>query len=171
LKLYRAPLRLHRLPEYLLDRLSMNKRHRSLSASSSSSSSSSNHPPSRPPSPPSHKLFRTNDPSTSSDSTWTCSLPPTCSSSRESTFSSPAEFEAHHRQFHRIVCHASQTQGGHGKGKERECGCVFPEQRMLDLVRALLSATCQPLRVRRKGEQTDEKLTFVTPPAGLYYPP
>ncbi|BGP26122.1 hypothetical protein JCM10295v2_005065 [Rhodotorula toruloides] len=110
------------------------KRSRSASASSDSLSA--------PPSP-STKVYRSSSPSRSN---WTCTLPPTCDRT-PSTFSTSDTLEAHHRIYHAFVCTAppstfdfaiGQTEKRRYRysedgGRERICGRVFPDERMLGL--------------------------------------
>jgi hypothetical protein len=107
---------------------------RSTSSSSSSSSLST----------PAHKQSRL-PVAEQSGRSWTCSLEPTCSA-KPQHFATARELEAHYARVHELACEAIVNSGGSGgsrpddvKGKGRmqdgRCGCVFPERRLLELVR------------------------------------
>ncbi|BGP09721.1 hypothetical protein JCM10049v2_005594 [Rhodotorula toruloides] len=114
------------------------KRPRSASGSSDSSGSLST-----PPSP-SNKVYRSSSPS---QSQWTCTLPPTCDRTPSTFSSSSSSLEAHHRVYHAFVCTAPPSTFDFAIGKsekkryryredgrrERICGRVFPDERMLQL--------------------------------------
>lgn len=79
-------------------------------------------------------------------SEWTCTLPPTCDRT-PSTFSTSESLETHHRVYHAFVCTAAPPTFDFAIGKsekrrykyrddgrrERICGRVFPDERMLQL--------------------------------------
>ncbi|KAL7411258.1 hypothetical protein BDY24DRAFT_443414 [Mrakia frigida] len=120
------------------------KRPRSISSASSSSSSpaASGSSSRRSLSPPASKLSRLPPSSSSSSPSFTCSLPPTCSSHPVS-FSTAQQAEAHYGKMHALVCDAevgvgraggAVAEGEKGKGKaHRRCGAIFPEKRLMDL--------------------------------------
>jgi hypothetical protein len=119
---------------------------RSRSSSSSSSASTSHSRSSFSPSPgPQTKYHRTITPSTSS--LYTCDSPPTChGQDQQCTFQSLADLETHKERFHRYICEAqvrdkAETAAGEEK-RWKACGKVFPEERLLELVRR---ATCRIL--------------------------
>lgn len=102
-------------------------------------------PPSPSPSPPA-KLSHLPTPRP-----YTCTLPPTCHV-HHTHYHSQYHLERHHDIFHRWVCTASvRVKEDHaedipqsfvaqrGWKKWRECLKVFPEERLLDLVRLCLS--------------------------------
>lgn len=102
-------------------------------------------PPSPSPSPPA-KLSHLPTPRP-----YTCTLPPTCHV-RHTHCQSPYHLGRHHDIFHRWVCTAAvRVRDEHPEhvpegfvaqkgpaSKWRECLKVFPEQRLLDLVRCRL---------------------------------
>lgn len=131
------------------------KRRRSASVSSDSSvdsaasvagsSGSSHRSSSSSLSTPAHKQTRQLSAEVS-DCKWTCSLAPTCSA-KPQTFPTARELETHYARVHELVCEAPVVGSGpdvKGKGRTKDgcCGCVFPEERFLELVRQ----TFQPLR-------------------------
>ena len=54
-----------------------------------------------------------------------CTLPPTCNH-KPAAIANTAELERHYAKYHAHVC------------EEQSCGCVFPEARLLSLVRRLV---------------------------------
>lgn len=135
------------------------KRARSVSVSSSDSSMSGDMdslPSSpRPFSAPAAKYHRAPSP----ERIHLCTLAPTCSQpDTAQSFSSQTELDAHQASFHRWICHvpirdkpgrigegdavlfvpeqfAGRSPAGRTRERWRECGKVFPEERLLDLVR------------------------------------
>lgn len=156
-----------------------NKRYRSASISSASSAgtSSSVHSASGGLSPP-PKFHRPS--TSASDSAYTCHLPPTCNKPDSSTsHTSQSELERHQLQFHNHICRVpirdytpgasrrpytrsearSEAEGsalpdgfvsGGGRGRMKECGKVFPDERFLELVSLpFLSSTIFKLTLSR----------------------
>ena len=75
--------------------------------------------PSSPTTSPSHKSARI----ASNARELVCSLPPTCSKNGGTRLQGTKELEAHYAKYHAHVCSASG------------CECIFPEARLLELVR------------------------------------
>ncbi|ORY77262.1 hypothetical protein BCR35DRAFT_280194 [Leucosporidium creatinivorum] len=112
------------------------KRSRSLSSSSCGSSivSTSSVPA------PEAKMYRSSSPNRATES-CTCHLPPSCSHT-PTTFSTPTLLLAHQTTFHSLVCRATSytidfvsnraLTRDKGKGREQECGRVFPDLRTLE---------------------------------------
>lgn len=71
--------------------------------------------------------------------TYTCSLPPTCSGHKETTFPSCAALEAHHASHHAHLCD--------------ECDKIFPDERFLNLHLAECHDPLVAVRAER-GEKT-----------------
>jgi hypothetical protein len=135
-----------------------NKRYRSSSPSSASSFSSKNSKPGNSPPPKFHRQ------ATTSTDIYTCYLPPHCNQPGESTsHASESELERHQQQFHNHVCRvpirdysplsanrpytrseARNDASGSGlpdgfvsggaRGRMKECGRLFPDERFLQLV-------------------------------------
>ncbi|GJN92752.1 hypothetical protein Rhopal_005790-T1 [Rhodotorula paludigena] len=139
-------------------------------ARSSSESSAESAPPS-----PVLKAFRS---STSSGTTWTCSLPPSCHQNPQA-FATSSALDAHHRTFHAFTCSAppptfdfavakgeqklAQAYGPGQEPHEAVCGRVFPDERMLALHLTECHDELAQLR-RERGEKipTCSQL-FLTP--------
>lgn len=145
-------------PAFRLSRFPLNaqlrmKRHRSSSVSSqdseASTSSSTSSTFARSSSSPATKLKRL-PPLPGSSSAFTCSLPPTCSTT-PAIFSSARDIEAHYSKMHALVCEAELFEGkgieggGGDKGKRRArvCGKIFPDRRLMDLVSPRFSQDIQ----------------------------
>jgi hypothetical protein len=77
-----------------------------------------------------------------------CTLPPTCSRSRPTYLSSTEEMESHYSKFHAYVCESNG------------CGCVFPEERLLNLH---FTECHDPLAALRKDR--GEKIVSLSPPS------
>lgn len=133
------------------------KRPRSPSPATSSSSSLGD-PSSRSPTPPPAPKYHRSLPLTTD--AYTCNLPPTCSQPSTSTsYASPADLDRHQAIFHTWVCRTPirNKQGDRpllrlplpddagssvpetfvsrrGQWEWMECGKVFPDERMLNLV-------------------------------------
>ncbi|KAK1926314.1 hypothetical protein DB88DRAFT_481422 [Papiliotrema laurentii] len=156
------------------------KRRRSASITSSSASSSSSSPsPSRSPSPaPVPKYHRTDHSLTPTDTPFTCNLPPTCSQPHTITsYATEEELLRHQETFHRWVCRTpikdrsqptppdgvpTRFVSGNPDGKGwKECGKVFPDERLLHLHQ---TETHDPIAQTRqaRGEKIFE--CFVPPP-------
>lgn len=123
------------------------KRRRSPSASSSSSSGESDPEEGLSPAPKYHRS------TPSSSLPYTCTLPPTCSQpDTVSSYATEAELERHQDAFHRWICRTPirnkarpteeaavpesfvSKRGGFNGEVWKECGKVFPDERLLHLV-------------------------------------
>jgi hypothetical protein len=123
------------------------KRRRSPSSSSSSSSGESDPEEGLSPAPKYHRS------TPSSSLPYTCTLPPTCSQpDTVSSYATQAEFERHQDAFHRWICRTPirnkprpteeaavpesfvSKRGGFNGEVWKECGKVFPDERLLHLV-------------------------------------
>ena len=135
------------------------KRQRSLTPSSVSSNASND---SRSPSPslsPAPKYHRKSTSPGPSSRPYICTLPPTCSQpSTSSSYAAEAELLRHQQTFHRWVCRTPMKDRGkksfndnalpeallsRKKGWEwKECGKVFPDERLLNLVSGSVITCC-----------------------------
>lgn len=136
------------------------KRRRSASASSSSSDMAGIMGSRCPPSPEFDRAhttkFHRRESSPQRDLQLLCTLPPTCSQpGKAQAFATQAALDAHQASMHRWVCRvpikdkpdrvgegelvlvpehfSGRSTAGHGRNW-RECGKVFPDERLLDLV-------------------------------------
>ncbi|KAK4050332.1 hypothetical protein OIO90_005125 [Microbotryomycetes sp. JL221] len=119
----------------------------SVASSESSASSTSapydalNHFDAQHDDPPLTKAQKPLSTLNSSMTTWTCEMPPTCSTSTtKQTFHSFQAYESHLKAFHEHVCkaqfsnipkHSNVTRSK--QNQETICGKVFPSQRLLEL--------------------------------------
>ncbi|KZT68687.1 hypothetical protein DAEQUDRAFT_711445 [Daedalea quercina L-15889] len=89
----------------------------------SGSSSQAQTEESAPSAEPTPKAVRTALPATATSAPLLCTLPPTCNppQNRPTPLANSTELESHYATYHAHVC------------EEHECGCVFPDARLLEL--------------------------------------